>query len=305
MGVLISKLFTNADPPTVRKLEDCATGQPNEAQSHFTTGQTGEHIRRTQEALKSVQEENPSLGIPEFSVNGVYDQKFANAIRVYKTKRDIRNFANKIDDIVGVKTIRSLDKENKSGPPKVSPSPSPPIRKPGEFPRPLPNCVPDSDCPSSTEFDVTLLAGASGGEGAEVGEFFFAIRDTTNGLSAAYKLRTLGGGAGSPVSFAGGGGKKHFTTNPPVRVTRFGPFGMIASATNKPAIPVSGASLVLGFHPDGLVPRPTPPMSIDTGPIELPGVSIHPFGLLTILTICGRGGAGATRRVLGLNDLGA
>ncbi len=74
MGVLTSKLFTDADQTTVKKLEDCATGQPNEAQSHFTIGQTGEHIKKVQEALKSVQEGNSSLGIPEFSVTGVYDQ---------------------------------------------------------------------------------------------------------------------------------------------------------------------------------------------------------------------------------------
>jgi len=86
MGVLTSNLFTKTDQQTVNKLENCATGQPNESQSHFTIGQTGEHIKKAQEALKSVQEENPSLGIPDFSVNGVYDQRFANAIRVYKTK---------------------------------------------------------------------------------------------------------------------------------------------------------------------------------------------------------------------------
>jgi hypothetical protein len=303
MGVLNSKLFTDGDQATVKKLEDCATGQPNEAQSHFTIGQSGEHIKKVQEALKSVQEGNPGLGIPEFSVNGVYDQRFANAIRIYKTKRDIRNFANKIDDIVGVKTIRSLDKENKSGPPKVNPSPSPTLRKSGEFPRPLPNCVPDSDCPSSREFDVTLLAGVSGGEVVEIGKFFFTIRDTTNGLSTIYILRVGGFGAGaSPISVAGGGGKKHFTTSQPVRVTRFGPFGSIGSATNKPAIPVSGALLVLGFHPDGLrVPRLTPPMTIDTGPIEIPGANIH-AGQLKILSLC-NGQPGATRRVLGINDV--
>ncbi len=301
MGILTSKLFTNADQATVTKLEDCATGQPNEAQSHFTIGQTGEHIKKVQEALKSVQEENPGLGIPEFSVNGVYDQEFANAIRVYKTKRDIRNFANQIDDIVGVKTIRSLDEENKSDPPKVNPSPSPTPRKPGEFPRPLPNCVPDSDCPSSRDFDVTLLTGLSGGEVVEIGKFFFTIRDTTNGLSTTYLLMVGGFGAGSPISVAVGGGTKHFTTSQPVRVTRFGPFGSIGSATNVAGVPVNFALLVLGFHPDGLVPRPTAPIMIDTGPIPIPGASIL-AGQLKILSLC-NGQPGATRRVLGINDL--
>ena len=285
MSELKSNLLTGGDPLTAQKLEDCATGQPNEAQSHFTIGQTGEHIKKVQEALKSVQEGNPGLGIPEFSVNGVYDQNFANAIRVYKTKREIRNFANKIDDIVGVKTIRSLDKENKSGPPKVNPSPSPPPKTPGEFPRPVPKCVPDSDCPSSKEFDVPLVAGGSGGEVVEIGKFFFAIRDTTNGLSSAYILRVGGFGGGSPFSVVGGGSKKHITTGSAVRVTPFGPFGSMASATNVAGVPVNFAFLTLGFHPDGKSPRPTILFKIDTGPIEIPGASIH-AGPIVFIRMC-------------------
>src|SRR5215813_2706384 len=135
MSILTSNLFTHGDSVTVDKLENCARGRPSEVQSHFTLNQSGEHIRRVQEALKSVQESNPGLGIPGFSVNGVYVKEIAKAIRVYKTKRDIKNFANKIDDIVGINTIRSLDRENKSGPPKVNPSPTPRPDKPNDVPR--------------------------------------------------------------------------------------------------------------------------------------------------------------------------
>ena len=231
MATLTSKLFTTGDPATVKRLEDCSNGKPSEVRSHFTIGQQGDHVTKVQEALKSVQEANPSLGIPEFSVNGVYDQKFADAIAAYKAKRNIKNFANKIDNVVGINTIRSLDRENKSGPPKVNPPAPPAPRKPGEFPRVLPNCVNDGDCPLSSEFDITLVAGVSGGEVVEIGKFFFAIRDTTNGLSAAYVMRVGGLGASpSPISVAGGGGKKHLTTSRPVRVTRFGPAGSIGSA---------------------------------------------------------------------------
>ena len=275
MGVLTSNLFTSSDPATLKRLEDCATGNPNEAQSHFTLGQSGEHIRKTQQALKGVQESNPGLGIPDFSVNGIYDQKFAAAIGVYKSKRNIRNFANKIDEVVGINTLRRLDAENKSGPPKVNPSPSPTPKKPGEVLRPLPNCVTDDECPSSQEFDIKLVLGASGGEIVEIGKFFFAIRDTTNGLSAAYILRVGGFGAGVPLSPVAGGANKHFTTSKPVRVTRFGPVGSIGQAGNKPLIHVTVALLVLGFRPDGETLRLTPPMTIDTGVIELPGVSLH------------------------------
>lgn len=302
MGVLTSKLFTSSDPGTLKKLEDCATGNPNEALSHFTLGQTGDHIRKTQEALKSVQDSNPSLGIPGFEVNGVYDQNFANAIRAYKTKRDIKNFAKKIDDVVGINTIRRLDAENKSGPPKVNPPSAPTPKKPGEVPRPLPNCVLDEDCPSSSEFDVRLIVGGSGGEVVEIGKFFLAIRDTINGLSAGYVMRVGGVGISAvPVAVAGGGKTKHFTTSKPVRVTRFGPVCSIGQASMiGSGIPVSVSLLVLGYRPDGLLLRLTPPMTIDTGPIDLGGASIH-AGQLALLSTC-QAKPGCVRRVLGAID---
>src|SRR5262249_16807532 len=38
------------------------------------------------------------------------------------TKRDIRNYSNKIDNIVGIKTIRRLDQDNLDGPPIPTPA---------------------------------------------------------------------------------------------------------------------------------------------------------------------------------------
>jgi hypothetical protein len=87
VGVLQSARFSQGDAATIRRLEDCATGQPSEVASHFTIGQTGTPVIQLQEALKSVQQSNPGLGIPAFVVNGVYDEAFANAILAYKTKR--------------------------------------------------------------------------------------------------------------------------------------------------------------------------------------------------------------------------
>ncbi len=300
MGVLTSNLFTSGDASTVKKLEDCATGKPSEVQSHFTLNQTGDHITKVQEARKSVQEANPGIGIPAISVNGVYDQTFAEAIRVYRAKRDIRNFASKIDNVVGVNTIRSLDRDSKSGPPKVNPTPTPKPKTPGEVPRALPNCVPDSDCPTSSEFDVTLVAGGSAGEIVEAGKFFFAIRDTSSGLSAAYVLRVGGLGFGPSVGGSGFGGKKHFTTSKDVQIIRFGPLGSMGGATSIPGNPLNFALLVLGFRPDGETLRLTLPMTIDTGPIEIPGASIH-VGQMKILSLCGEQ-PGATRRILDIRD---
>ena len=305
MGVLSSKLFTTGDAGVVQSLENCAVGVPNEVQSHFNLGKSGEDVRRLQEALTGVRESNPGLGIPAFAVNGIYDQQFANAVRVYKDKRQIRNFAGKIDDIIGVNTIRTLDRESKSGPPKVNPAPPSRPKTPGEVVRPLGNCVADSDCPTSREFDIKLIAGATGGEVVELGLFFFSIRDTTNGLSAGYKFRTGGGGIGAlPVSLAGGGATSHFTTSHPVRVTRFGPGANIRAATIPLPVPgqvKSFAFLIISFLAEGLVlPRLTFPFSVDTGPVEIPGVSIH-AGPFSIIGQC-NGQPGAVKRILSILD---
>ena len=304
MGVLRSKLFTEGDAGTVKKLEDCATGRPNEVLSHFARGQKGEHIRKVQQALQNVQRSRPELGIPAFDVDGVYSPQFAKAIAVYKAKKDIRNYANKIDDIVGIKTIRSLDSDNTSRP-HIEPPPRP--NRPNVVPRPLPKCVPDADCPLSRQFDVTMLMGVSGGEIVEVAEFFFTIRDTTNGLSALYAFR--GGGAGlgaSPVTPAAGGSPSPLTTPEPVRVTRFGPVALLFGATSPPSVipvPLSIAFLSLSFRPDGARGLPqTPIFKIDTGAISIPGINLH-GAQFKILTLC-NGQPGATRKVLGLTDIG-
>jgi hypothetical protein len=118
MGVLTSALFTTGDSDTVAKLEDCATGSPSEVASHFaqnSPNRTGKHIGKVQQALKQVQTKHPELDIPKFDVNDVYDQNFADAVKAYKKARRIVNYANAIDDIVGVNTIKSLDKEMPGG----------------------------------------------------------------------------------------------------------------------------------------------------------------------------------------------
>lgn len=305
MAELTSTLFTQGDPAVVKKLEDCATGRPSEVASHFTTGQSGEHIRRVQQALKNVQDLEPQLGIPAFEVNGTYDQAFAKAVAHYKERRGILNYANKIDDIVGIKTIRSLDKDVKQ---RRQPAPAPlPSRKPNVFPRPLPNCVPDADVPPSQQFDLRLLTGVSGGEVVELAKFFFTIRDTTNGLSCLYEFR--GGGAGlgaSPITPAVNGKTSHFSTDKPVRVTRFGPVAAMIGGTAPPSaipVPLSHTRISLSFKAEGARGLPqTPFFPVDTGNISIPGGSIH-GAQFRVLTTCS-GQPGATRKILGLEDVG-
>lgn len=129
MGVLKSKLFVATDPATADKLESCATGKPNEWSSHFAVNANtkGEHVRLVQKALKQVQAQEPGLGIPEFKIDGNYSPQFAKAVKVYKDKRGIKNYAGKIDDIVGIKTLRSLDKDVDSGELPVPPPPPEPL----------------------------------------------------------------------------------------------------------------------------------------------------------------------------------
>lgn len=132
MSVLKSKLFILTDPSTSDKLEACATGQPNEWSTHFAVNANanGEHIRLVQKALKRVRSAEPSLGLPEITVDGKYSQNFANAVKIYKKGRGIKNVAGKIDDIVGIKTLRRLDEDVDDGiPPNPNPAPDPPFRE--------------------------------------------------------------------------------------------------------------------------------------------------------------------------------
>ncbi len=303
MATLSSKLFTEGDPAVVKKLEDCANGRPSEVQSHFKEGSPGgEHIRRLQEALNKAAAADPDLKLPPFSENGVYDKAFADAIEAYKAKRDIRNYANKIDRIVGKKTIQELDKEATRRK-QVEPNPRP--VKPNEIPRQVPNCAKDSELPTSQNFEITMLMGVSGGEIAEGLRMFFTVRDTTNGFSALYKFTAGGFGFGaSPITpSVPGGDTKPFTTDKPVQVTRFGPAGLIRSITSPPPVILSFTQLSLSFRALGARGLPqTPFFAIDTGPISIPGIGVH-GGFFTILTMCG-GEIGATRKKLGLADVG-
>jgi hypothetical protein len=128
MGVLKSPLFVNTPQPTNDKLEACATGKPNEVSTHFTIGETGEHVRLVKQALKDYATKHPDEITTPFTVDRTYDKNFATAIGQFKTTRKppLLNFAGKIDEIVGIKTIRALDDTAAPGPPAPKPPPPPP-----------------------------------------------------------------------------------------------------------------------------------------------------------------------------------
>lgn len=308
MGVLVSKLFTEGDAATVKKLENCATGSPSEFRSHFSTTENnrGEHILRVKKALMHVQENDPDLGIPPFPETDQYDDAFAEAIRIYKEKRGIYNYANKIDKIIGVKTIRSLDTDARRR--RVDPIPHPKKDKP--IPRPpRPNtsqCLIDAEVPTSDVFDIQMIVGGSGGEIAEAGLFIFAIIDNKNRLSCFYTLTSGGLATPSavPVSPAGAGKSSTFRTPFPTKITRFGPVGSLVSVTiGPPTGPVSpdnvtivstlsfGVRSSLSNFPDRMVTI----HNFDTGggPVSIQGAGIQ-MGSFACKSIC-KGGLGADK----------
>jgi hypothetical protein len=85
-------------------LEACATQDA----AHIVPGAKGLHVGKIQRALNIVDYE----GIGSADINAMtYGIETSNAVTKFKTKRNILNYAGRIDPIVGIKTIRALDQE--------------------------------------------------------------------------------------------------------------------------------------------------------------------------------------------------
>lgn len=87
-------------------------GAANENRFHITPGASGEHVSKIQAALfaiTSAQIDSDELG------RSFYGKTTANAVADFKRTRKppILNYANQIDNIVGIKTMRALDEEMK------------------------------------------------------------------------------------------------------------------------------------------------------------------------------------------------
>jgi hypothetical protein len=93
--VLQSQLFRN-DP----KLEAAAVSDP----AHIVPGASGGHVGKIQLALILVDR-------AVIAADAIYGPATAAAVTAYKQKRQILNAQNKVDNIVGKKTIDRLDKE--------------------------------------------------------------------------------------------------------------------------------------------------------------------------------------------------
>lgn len=84
------------------KLESAAVSDA----AHITSGSSGEHVRKIQIALNTL--DDARLGL-----SGIYDRQTADAVLNYKTKRNIVNltYQKSADNIVGKMTITALDAE--------------------------------------------------------------------------------------------------------------------------------------------------------------------------------------------------
>lgn len=305
MKTLDSAFFNAGDKVMVERFEDCANGTPTEATSHFTAGEKNvEAVKRLQFALKAVGEMDPSLQLPPFAVNGIYDAAFANAVLVYKKKRDIKNYAGQYDNIVGKKTIKSLNDEVAQFERKI-----PRHHKAIQPDRPKDNgegCLTDDKIPNQTNFTIQLIAGGTGGEIFEAGMMTFAIVDPEHKLSCFYTLVLAGlGTPGLPISPSGGGAPVPFVTAVPTRITRFGPHGTLTSFNFiPPGAPPIGPWVkqivnTLAFSFRGQIDNGAPAGMVmlnkfDTGPLpNVAGGSVH-GGHFKLFTKC-QGKAGALK----------
>lgn len=99
MGVLVSNHFKTND-----KLQRCSVSDPD----HIVPESSGESVRIIQEALTKLMKVN----FPPNEAGGLkYGDETIKAVVKFKSDRGILNFKNQIDNIVGQKTIRRLDKE--------------------------------------------------------------------------------------------------------------------------------------------------------------------------------------------------
>jgi hypothetical protein len=101
MGSLRSKQFTK--PAEDVKLEACLVSDP----AHIMRGAKGDHVKKIQDALNQ-------LSTAGLVLDGCYGQKTAAAVKAYKdapSRKILQPWQTSADDIVGRRTIKSLDDE--------------------------------------------------------------------------------------------------------------------------------------------------------------------------------------------------
>lgn len=107
MGLLISKLFTT--PTEDSKLEACLVSDA----AHITPGAQGEHVKKIQTALNQLSR-GPGRENFNLEIDGLYGPKTSAAVKAYKdnpSRRILQPWQTSADNIVGKRTIKSLDDE--------------------------------------------------------------------------------------------------------------------------------------------------------------------------------------------------
>jgi hypothetical protein len=276
MSALTSPIFTATDAVTRGKLENCANGVPNEVVSHVSVGAQGEHVRLLQLALQAIANHEPAIGVPSFNVNGVYDNAFATAIAKYKTVRGLLNYAGAIDNIVGRKTIATLDKDVM----KIG-------AHDGGTPSTPPRCLKADDCPQASAFTLQLFAELSNGYMVEPGHFILIVRDETHGILTRYLALVRGVDRAEPASGSPLGSPSPFSTTPPCKVANFFAFSMgYVSVQNPLQNPGSVLQMTLEYENESGI-HSTPPFHVESGQIALPGNGgTFGQGDLRVLTWC-------------------
>lgn len=108
---LTSLLFRESQP-----LQACAVSNP----AHVKTGASGEHVARIQRALQLL--DNAAIDLLELKARR-YGPSTAAAVLAYKRKRHIINtsYQTTADNIVGIMTIKAMDKELNDYPSRPTP----------------------------------------------------------------------------------------------------------------------------------------------------------------------------------------
>jgi peptidoglycan hydrolase-like protein with peptidoglycan-binding domain len=108
MGLLLCQLF-QPPPEVLDRLERCLLNDSD----HIAPGSMGEHVRKIQIALNRLSE-GPGGENFDLKEDGIYGPKTAAAVQAFKNaprRRILQPFQTSADNIVGKKTMKSLDDE--------------------------------------------------------------------------------------------------------------------------------------------------------------------------------------------------
>jgi hypothetical protein len=106
--------------PVQDRLNACLASDP----AHIQPGQSGDHIKVIQQALNTIRERKPDIGINEIKdAPGTWGDDTTNAVFVYKLFNHIKRSGQKLDPIVGRMTLTQLDNDLLSTPPRPAPTP--------------------------------------------------------------------------------------------------------------------------------------------------------------------------------------